>query len=154
MNMDFVDYKEELKKREYNFKCKIVRKTVHFEDDAYGENSHLTHADLILLIPYEGTERDIFMSAYYQDAIPMKNGEGHMVSKVELPTWISSPVSMPSMVRLNWPSEIHEHPYLMVMTYSIETLMNTYKNMDSVDVRIYPYDKMDELGLSDGVIRV
>lgn len=152
--MDFVDYKQELQKREYNFKCKVIRKTVHFEDDAYGENSQFNRADLIILIPYEGTERDIFMSAYYQDAIPVETGEGHMVSKVELPCWIAAPVSMPCMLRLNWPSNVYDHPHLMVMSYAIETLMNTYKDMESVDVRVYPYEMMDQLGLSDGVVRV
>ena len=149
--MDFYDYKEELKKREFNLKCKVVRKSVHFHDDAYEGNSH---ADLIILVPYEGTERDLFMSAYYQDAYPTPNGEGRLSSKVELPSFIGSPCSMPSMLRLQWPSQYYEHPHLLVMSYSMESLLNSYKNIETIELRIFPYDKMDELGLSDGIMRI
>lgn len=149
--MDFHDFKEELKKREFNFKCTVIRKTVSYKDDAYEGNSQ---ADLIILVPYEGTERDMFMSAYYQDAVPTKNGEGHMVSKVELPSFVGSPCSLPSMVRLCWPTNYYEHPHFLVISYSMENLLNSYKNIESVELKIFPYDKMDELGLSDGIVRI
>lgn len=149
--MDFFDYKEELKKREFNIKCSIVRKKVSYIDDAYADNSH---ADLVILVPYEGTERDMFMSAWYQEATPKDNGLGHMVSKVELPSFVGSPCSLPSMVRLCWPTSYYDHPHLLVMSYSMEQLLNSYKNIESIDLRIFPQDKMDELGLSDGIVRI
>ena len=152
--MDFYDFKEDLKKREYNMKCTVVRKTIHVDDDAYGENSQFNRADIVLLVPYEGTERDMFMTAYYQDAVPVPTGEGHLVSKVELPSFIGSPCSMPSMLRLNWPSPVYEHPHLLVMSYSMEQLLNHYKNIETIEIKVFPYDKMDEMGLSDGIVRV
>jgi len=148
--MDFPDYKEELKKREYTMKCKVVRKSVSYYDDAYEGNSN---ADLVMLEPYEGTERDMFMTAYYQEAQPTKNGEGHMASRVELPAFVGSPCSMPSMLRLSWPNQICEHPHLAVMSYSMEKLLNSYKNIDTVEIKVFPYDKADELGLSNGTVR-
>jgi hypothetical protein len=152
--MDFIDYKEELRKREFNFKCKVVRKTVHIDDDAYDQSSGFNRADLVMLIPYEGTERDLFMSAFYEDAYPRKNGEGRLSSKVEIPSFIGSPCSMPSMLRLCWPTQYYEHPHLLVMSVSMEALLNNYKNIDSIEIRTFPYDKIEELGLTDGVVRV
>ena len=149
--MDFYDHKTEMQKKEYNLKCKVVRKKVNFHDDAYAGNSE---ANLVILVPYEGMERDMFMSAYYQDAIPVKNGEGHLTSKVELPSFVGGPCSMPSMLRLQWPTKYYEYPHLLVMSYSMESLLNTYKNIETIELRIYPVDKMDELGLSDGVMRI
>ncbi len=152
MSVEFYDYKEELKKREYNFRCKVIRKSIAYEDSAYEGNSH---AHLVLLEPFEGTERDMFMSCYYADAAPVKTGEGHGVaSKVELPAFVGAPCSMPSMLRLSWPNTIHEHPHLMVMSYHIEQLLNTYEDMETVEIRVFPYDKMDEMGLSDGTVRI
>jgi len=148
--MDFPDYKEELKKREYNLKCKVTRKSVAYLDDAYEGNSH---ADLVMLEPYEGTERDMLMTAYYQEARAVKNGEGHLASRVELPAYIGSPCSMPSMLRLSWPSDICEHPHFVVMSYSMEQLLNSYKNIETVEIKVFPYDKMDDLGLSNGTVR-
>lgn len=149
--MDFYDYKEELKKREFNFKCNVIRKKVAFKDDAYEGNSH---ADLVILTPYEGTERDMFMSAYYQDAIPKDNGLGHMVSKVELPAFVGSPCSLPSMIRLCWPTTYYDHPHFLVVSYAMENLLNSYKTIETIELRVFPFDKQDELGLSDGIVRV
>ena len=36
----------------------------------------------------------------------------------------------------------------------METLLNSYKNIESVEIKVFPYDKMDELGLSDGIVRI
>jgi hypothetical protein len=152
MSVDFYDFKEDLKKREFNFKCKVIRKSVSFKDTAYEDNQQ---ADLVLLVPYEGTERDMFMSAYYQDAFPVETAEKQGVaSKVELPTFVGSPCSMPSMVRLSWPTAYYEHPHLMVMSVHMESLLNSYKEIDTIELRVFPYEKMDELGLSDGRVRI
>lgn len=148
--MDFPDYKESLKKREYLLKCKVVRKKVSYYDDAYEGNSH---ADLVMLEPYEGTERDMLMTAYYQEAMAVKNGEGHLASRVELPAFIGSPCSMPSMLRLSWPNEVCEHPHFLVMTFSMESLLNSYKNIETVEIKIFPYEKAEELGLENGTVR-
>jgi hypothetical protein len=148
--MDFPNYKDELKKREYTMKCKVTRKSVSYYDDAYEGNSH---ADLVMLEPYEGTERDMLMTCYYEDARAIKNGEGHLASRVELPAFIGSPCSMPSMLRLNWPNTICEHPHFLVMSYSMESLLNSYKNIEVVEIKVFPYDKMDDLGLSNSTVR-
>lgn len=149
--MDFPNFQEELKNREYNLKCKVYRKTVHFYDDAYEGNSH---ADLVILEPYEGSERDLFMTCYYGAAAPMKNGEGHLTSKVELPSFLASPCSIPSMVRLQWPNSIWDKPHLLVMTVSAEHLLNSYKNIESIDIKVFPYEKADEFNLHNGVVRI
>jgi hypothetical protein len=152
--MDFFDLKTEMQKKEYNLKCTIHRVKVNFDDDAYEQDETLKTAELIILEPYEGTERDMFMKAYYQDAFPKKNGEGRMVSFVDLPSWIASPISMPSMVRLQWPNEYFQRPHLLVSSYAIETLFKSQKEVKTVDMRVYPYDKADEFGLTDGVMRI
>lgn len=152
--MDFFDLKTELQKKEYNLKCTIHRVKVSFDDDAYEQDATFKTAELIILEPYEGTERDMFMSAYYQDAYPKKNGEGKMVSFVELPSWVAAPISMPSMLRLQWPNEYFQKPHLLVTSYAIEKLFASYKEVKSIDMRVYPYDKADEFGLSDGVMRI
>jgi hypothetical protein len=152
--MDFYDLKTELQKKEYNLKCSIHRERVTFDDDAYEQDESLKTADLIILEPYEGTERDMFMTAYYQDAIPKKNGEGRMVSFVDLPCWIASPISMPSMIRVQWPNEYFQKPHLLVTSYAIEKLFASQKNVATVDIRVYPFDKVEEFGLSDGVMRI
>lgn len=149
--VNFHDPIEELRKREFTMKCTVKRVKVAFSDDAYDNNSH---ADLVCLIPYPGTERDMFMTAWYNDATPVKNGEGHLTSKVELPAYVASPISMPSMVRLNWPNQICQEPHLMVMTVAIEHLMNTHKEVSTIELKIFTSDKMDELGLSNGVVRI
>jgi hypothetical protein len=149
--MEFPNFKEELKKREFTFKCKVARKKVSFYDDAYDNNSH---ADLVILEPYEGSERDLFMTAYYQEAAPIKNGEGHLTSRVELPAYIGSPCSMPSMVRLSWPNGIYEKPHLLIMTYAMEQLLNSYKSIESIEIKVFPYEKADEFGLHNGVVRI
>ena len=152
--MDFYDLKTELQKKEYNLKCNIHRVKVAFDDDAYSQDETLKTADLIILEPYEGTERDMFMKAFYSDAVPKKNGEGRMVSYVELPSWVASPISLPAMIRLQWPNEYFPRPHFLVISYSIEQLFNAQKNVSSVEIRTYPYDKMEEFGLSDGVMRI
>lgn len=152
--MDFYDLKTELQKKEYNLKCTVNRVRVTFNDDAYEQDETLKTAELIVLEPYEGTERDMFMKAYYQDAYPKKNGEGRMVSFVDLPAWIAAPVSMPSMIRLQWPNEYFHKPHLLVTSYAIEKLFASYKDVKTVDLRIYPYDKAEEFGLTDGVMRI
>jgi hypothetical protein len=150
-DMDFYDLETELKKREYNLTCKVVRKRVAFLDDAYDGNSQ---ADVVILEPYEGTERDMFMRAWYNSAAPVPNGEGHLVSKVELPMFVASPISMPAMVRLSWPNEIYDKPHLFVMTVAIEQLFNTYKNLEKIDIKIFPVEKADELNVWNGHMRV
>lgn len=152
--MDFYDLKTELQKKEYNLKCTVHRIKVTFDDDAYVQDETFKSAELIVLEPYEGTERDMFMTAYYQDAIPKKNGEGRMVSFVDLPCWIAAPISLPSMIRVQWPNEYFQKPHLLVTSYAIEKLFGSQKNVKSVDIRVYPYDKVEEFGLSDGVMRI
>jgi hypothetical protein len=152
--MDFYDLKTELQKKEYNLRCNIHRERVTFDDDAYEQDETLKSANLIVLEPYEGTERDMFMTAYYADAIPKNNGEGRLVSYVDLPCWISGPISMPSMVRLQWPNEYFQKPHLLVTSYAIETLFNSQKDLNAIEIRIYPYDKAEEFGLTDGVMRI
>lgn len=152
--MDFYDLKSELQQREYNLKCTIHRVKVSFNDDAYTQDETLKTAQLVVLEPYEGTERDMFMKAFYQDAYPKPNGEGHAVSFVDLPCWISAPISLPSMIRLQWPNEYFERPHLLVTSYSIEKLFNTQKNVKTIDIRTYHYDKAEEFGLTDGVVRI
>ena len=151
MSVDFFDLEKELQKKEYDMKCKVIRKSVSYSDDAYDGNSH---ADLIILEPYEGTQRDMFMKAWYNSAYPKKNGEGHEVSYVELPAFLASPISMPSLLRLSWPNEIYQKPHLMVMTVAIEHLLNTYKEVDSINIKVYPEEMAGELGVSNGVVRI
>jgi len=151
MSVEFYDYKEELKKREYNFRCKVVRKSVSYQDSAYDGNSH---ADLVVLIPNEGTERDMFMTAYYADAEPKVCGEGQKSSMVELPAFVGSPCSMPALVRLSWPNQIYHHPHLMVMSFAMENLLNSYKEIQEIEIRVFPYDRADSLGLSDTTVRI
>ena len=149
--MDFPNFQEELKKREYTMKCKIIRKKVSFYDDAYDNNSH---ADLVVLEPYEGSERDLFMTCYYNSAYPIKNGEGHLASRVELPAFIGSPCSMASMVRLSWPNGVYDKPHLLVMTVAMETLLNSYKSIETVEIKVFPYEKADEFNLHNGIVRI
>jgi hypothetical protein len=151
MGVDFVDPIEELKKREFNIRCKVIRKKVSFYDDAYENNSS---AELIILEPYEGTERDMLMMAWYQDAYPKKVGE-HRVSMVELPCFISSPIALPCAVRMNWPNEIYDKPHLMVISVSIEELFksNSGRAVTDIDLKVFPQEMMDSLGLSNGLVR-
>ena len=151
MNVNFADHAEAARKREYNFRCKVERKKVSFVDSAYEGNSE---AELVVLLPYEGTERDMFMAAWYALATPRPNGEGHMTSKVELPAFVGSPVSMPTMIRVQHPNEYCDKPHLLVMTVAIEKLLVTYKDVKTIELRVFPEDKMDELGLSDGIVRI
>ena len=151
MSVEFSDYQTELRKREFNLRCNIIRKKVDFHDDAYEGNSH---ADLVLLEPLETTEYSMFLSAYYSGAMPLKNAEGFLTSKIEIPCFASMPIGQPTMVRLNWPNELHQKPHLMVISVAIEHLINSYKEISSIELKVFPHDMADKLNLYSGHVRI
>lgn len=148
MGIEFTDGKKTLQGREFNLLgCKVLRKTISFFNDATEREET---AKVILFQPnLESTESAMLLSAWYDDARPHhETGK----SNVQLPVFIGS-VGMLARVRMQWPNKLCETPHFFLESVSVEELINGRESLEKVDLKVFPVDKLDELGLLEGRFR-
>lgn len=149
MGIEFTDGKKTLQAREFNLiGCKVIRKPFSFLNE-YTQREET--ANVILFQPnLESTETAMFLSAWYDDARPH-----HTTGKsgVQIPVFIGGGVGMLARVRLQWPNALCETPHFFLESVSIEELINGRSSLERVDLKAFPVDKLDELGLLEGRFR-
>lgn len=147
MELKIPNQQTKLQEREYNFKCNVIRKTVNYKD-AIEDKQH--RADLIVLGPFEGSERDMLYTAWLDRAYEHSETG---CSKIELPVFMGHPISMLTKVRLCQPNEVHSWPHLLVLSLAIEKTFNFNPEIKTVDLKVFRQEEVYKEEFANGRFR-
>lgn len=132
MAIEFNDPDERARSEEYTLKCKVIVKEITYEDvQSKGEVGLITE-EMIFLEPKEGTQRDLFFSAwlpdYEQDPITKKIVAGH----TEVTCKAGHPINGYFKCSVHRQDERSSVPYLFVMTKSAEEELKQMNGRDLI----------------------
>jgi hypothetical protein len=117
--LEFPNPDEKLREQEYCLRCKVVIKEVTYEDfQSKGVLGNVTEK-MAFLIPQEGTQRDMFFSAWLPDY--EQDSKGNVVpTHTEIACKTGHPVYGFFRASVHRPDERMSEPYIFVMSRSVE----------------------------------
>jgi hypothetical protein len=117
--IDFPNPEDNLREQEYKLRCKVLIKEVTYEDfQSKGVLGNVTEK-MAFLIPQEGTQRDLFFSAWLPDF--EQDSEGNIVpTHNEVACKSGHPIYGFFRASVHRADERVREPYIFVMSRSVE----------------------------------
>lgn len=106
--------------REYELMCRIVKKTIQYEDDQSRGSLGNTEAQVAILVPEGSSECDRFLAAWLPEP-KIVLSEGRILGDdfYECVAMVGSPIHSPVRLALHRASKLHPEPYLFVMSEGV-----------------------------------